>query len=144
MRRFHARGRLAAAVFFGCVASSCGSMGAQPAHVPAPLKQGEWGGQHIAMTVAASKTDLEFDCGRATVNGTIETDADGAFTAAGTFLPERPGPATPDPPPPRPMRMTGTVAGDDMQVKIVLTDQSDDLGTFSLRLGAAPRLVKCR
>jgi hypothetical protein len=144
MRLVQARRRLAAAIFFGCVASSCGSTGAQPGHVRALLKQGEWGGLHIAMTVAASKTDIEFDCGKATITGAIETDADGAFTASGTFLPERPGPTTPDPPPSRPMRMTGTATGDDMQVTIALTDQNEEIGTFSLRLGTAARLTKCR
>ncbi len=146
MRWFDAKSHLVAAVFLGCVASSCGSMGApgQPGDATPPLKQGEWGGQHIDMTVSASKTDIEFDCGKATVTGTIATDAAGAFTANGVFTPEPQGPTTPDPPPTRPLRMTGTVNADAMQARIVLTDQNEDLGSFSLTFGAAARLVKCR
>ena len=147
MRLYYAKSRLAAAVFLGCVASSCGSMGAsgtQPGGVTPPLKQGEWGGPHIDMTVSASKTDIEFDCGKATITGTIETDASGAFTTNGVFTPEQIGPTTPDAPPTRPLRMTGTVTADDMQARIVLTDQNEDLGSFALTFGAAARLVKCR
>ena len=42
------------------------------------------------------------------------------------------------------MRATGTVKGDEMQVKIVLTDTDEAVGDFSLTLGTAARLVKCR
>ena len=147
MRLMNARGRLAASVLVACAASSCGSMGPRgtlPGPAMAPVKSGQWGGPHIAMTVAASKTDIEFDCGKATISGAIDADADGAFTATGTFLPEHPGPVTPDAPASRPMRVTGTVKGDEMQVKIVLTDKDETIGDFSLALGTAARLFKCR
>lgn len=135
-----------AAMLAGFLLPSCASAarGTQPAAVPSPVKAGQWGGQHIAMIVAASGTSIEFDCGQATVSGEIETDRDGAFSATGTFLQERPGPVTPEGPPRRPMRLTGTVKGDDMQVRVVLTDQNEDVGTFALSFGNAPRLTKCR
>jgi hypothetical protein len=147
MRLNSVRGRLAASVLLACAASSCGSMaprGTRPGQTVTPVKSGQWGGQHIAMTVAAAKTDVEFDCGKATISGVIEADADGGFTAAGTFLPEGPGPTTPGAPASRPMRATGTVKGDEMQVKILLTDTDEAVGDFSLTLGTAARLVKCR
>ena len=147
MRVENARGRLAASVLAACVASSCGSMaprGTLPGQPTTPVKAGQWGGPHIAMTVAPSKTDIEFDCGKATVSGAIDADADGAFTANGTFMPERPGPTSPDAPPSRPMRMTGTAKGDDMRVTIVLTDRNETIGDFSLTLGTDARLMKCR
>ena len=96
------------------------------------------------MTVASASTEIEFDCGRATAPGTIDTDAEGRFAASGTFLQERPGPTTPDGPPQRPMRLSGTVKGNDMQVSIVLTDSNEDLGSFTLTFGTTPRLVKCK
>lgn len=146
MRPMNFRSRLAVSMLMACAASSCGSMaprGTLPGH-EAPVKSGDWGGQHIAMTVSSSKTDIEFDCGKATISGAIEADPDGAFTANGTFLPERPGPTTPDAPPSRPMRVTGTVKGSDMQVRIVLTDKDEAIGEFSLALGTAAKLFKCR
>jgi hypothetical protein len=42
------------------------------------------------------------------------------------------------------MRLSGSVKDDTMQVAIVLTDQDEDLGTFTLDFGVTPRLVKCR
>ena len=42
------------------------------------------------------------------------------------------------------MRLSGTVKGDDMQVKVVLTDRDEEVGTFTLSFGGAARLIKCR
>ena len=139
-------GHVIVAMLVGCVTPGCAmnGRGTEPAPVTPVVKSGPWGGQHIAMTVAAAGTDIEFDCGKATVSGAIDTDRDGAFTATATFLPERPGPTTREAPPQRPARLSGTVKGDDMQVKVVLTDQNEDVGTFTLTFGGAARLVKCR
>jgi hypothetical protein len=139
-------GAAVAAMLVGCVTPSCASdaRGTGPSPADSVVKAGQWGGQHIAMTVAASKTDIEFDCGKATVSGAIDIDRDGAFTVTGTFLQERPGPTTPEGPAQRPMRLSGTVKGDEMQVKIVLTDRDEEIGTFTLSFGGAARLTKCR
>src|SRR5262249_44349258 len=139
------RSRALAAILLVFIAPGCATN--MHATEPGPidsLKTGQWGGQHIAMTVAASETSIEFDCGKATVSGSIATDRTGTFTATGTFLQERPGPTTPDGPAQRPMRLSGTVKADDMQLRIVLTDRDEDLGTFSLSFGGEARLVKCR
>jgi hypothetical protein len=139
-------GHFIAAMLIGFVTPGCAMAvpGTGPAPVDSVVKSGQWGGQHIAMTVAASGTDIEFDCGKATVPGTIEIDRNGVFTATGTFLQERPGPTRPDGPPQRPMRVSGTVKDDTMQVNVVLTDQNEDVGTFTLSFGGAARLIKCR
>jgi hypothetical protein len=137
--------RAIAAMLTGVVASGCAAhaRSTEPSALD-PLKSGEWGGQHIAMTVATSGTQIEFDCGKASIDGAIDVDRAGAFTATGTFFQERPGPTTPDGPPRRPMRVSGTVKGDAMQVTIVLTDRDEDVGTFTLSFGSSARLVKCR
>ena len=135
-------GRLYGALVAACILTGC-AMTATMAP-DSPVKSGQWGGPHISMTVASASTDIEFDCGRATAPGTIETDAEGRFVTSGTFLQERPGPTTPDGPPQRPMRLSGTVKGNDMQVSIVLTDSNEDLGSFTLTFGTTPRLVKCK
>jgi hypothetical protein len=146
MRMAFRTGQVIAAMLAGFVppSSAMGARSTAPAPVDSVVKSGQWGGQHIAMTVATAGTDVELDCGKATVAGAIDTDRDGAFTATGTFLQERPGPTTRDGPPQRPMRLSGTVKGDDMQVKVVLTDRDEEVGTFTLSLGGAARLIKCR
>ena len=146
MRLTRMRG-IAASMLVSCAAWSCGNMGPRgtlPGGTATPVKSGQWGGPHIAMTVTTSKTDIEFDCGKATITGPIDADPAGAFAISGTFMPERPGPTTPDAPPPRPMRVTGSVKGDEMQVKIVLTDKDEAIGDFTLTLGTVARLTKCR
>jgi len=129
---------MAAGVLSGC------AMAATPSQPDSVVKAGQWGGQHISMTIAAASTEIEFDCGRATVPGAIETDRDDRFVTTGTFLQDRPGPTTPDGPAHRPMRLSGTVKGDDMQVSIVLTDSNEDVGNFTLTFGRTARLVKCK
>ena len=140
-RTGQAMAMLAALVTPGC---ATGGHRAGPAALDAGVKTGQWGGPHIAMTVGRSGTDVEFDCGKATVTGAIDADRDGAFTATGIFLQERPGPTRVGGPPRRPMRLSGTVKGNDMQVRIVLTDRDEEVGTFTLTFGTAARLTKCR
>ena len=127
--------------------AACAAVGACGAPLMAPdsnLKAGRWAGPHVAMMVTSERTDIEFDCGQASVDGTIPLDRDGAFTATGTFLQERPGPTTPDGPPRRPMRLTGGVKDDTMDMRVTLIDQNEDIGSFSLTFGADARLIKCK
>ena len=133
-----------ATILAAFAAVACGMDGPATARAELAVKTGQWGGQHIVMTVAAERTDIEFDCAKASIAGAIDTDRDGAFSVTGTFQPERPGPTGRDEPPSRPMRLSGTVKGNDMQVRVFLTDQNEDAGTFTLAFGAAPRLFKCR
>jgi hypothetical protein len=111
---------------------------------PDAVRAGRWGGPHVAMTVSSERTDIEFDCGQASVDGAIMLDGNGAFSATGTFVQERPGPTTPSGPARRPMRLTGGVKDDTMALKVTLTDQNEDVGTFTLSFGADARLVKCK
>ena len=129
-------------LFTACAAlATCGAVSTAP---DSNVKAGRWAGPHVAMTVSSERTDIEFDCGKASVDGAITLDRDGAFTATGTFVQERPGPTTPDGPPRRPMRLTGGVKDDTMDMRVMLTDQNEDIGSFTLAFGADPRLVKCK
>src|SRR5262245_36074003 len=133
-----------ATILAAFAALACGADGPTASALGAAVKTGQWGGQHIVRTVAPDRTSIEFDGATASVAGPIDADRDGAFSVTGTFQPERPGPTGRDAPAPRPMRLCGTVKGDEMQVNVRLTDQNEDAGTFTLTFGAAPRLVKCR
>ena len=116
----------------------------KPSPADVVVKIGQWGGQHIEMTVADSQTTIEFDCGKATVSGRMTVNSSGGFEVAGQYFPAAPGPTKKDEPPPRPLRLSGTVREDSMQMQVVLTDTEDVIGEFSLGLGAAARLIKCR
>jgi hypothetical protein len=125
----------------GVAIAACGGAVAAP---DSNLQAGVWAGPHVAMTVTAQRTEIEFDCGSGSIDGAIPIDRDGAFAVNGTFTQERPGPTTPDGPPRRPMRLTGGVNGDTMDARVMLTDQNEDLGSFTLKFGADARLVKCK
>ena len=125
----------------GVVIATCGGGVVAP---DSTLQAGKWGGPHVAMTVTAERTDIEFDCGLASIDGAIPVDPDGVFAVTGTFIQERPGPTTPSGPPRRPIRLTGDVKGDTMNARVMLTDQNEDLGSFTLTFGADARLVKCK
>jgi len=111
---------------------------------PDAIRSGRWAGPHVAMTVSSERTEIEFDCGQASVDGASALDHDGAFSVTGTFVQERPGPTTPSGPARRPMRLSGGVKDDTMEMKVTLTDQSEEIGTFTLAFGADARLVKCK
>jgi hypothetical protein len=124
--------------------NNCATAAPTTAEAMDAVKAGQWAGAHMVMTIASDRADIEFDCGKASVGGGIDADRNGAFTATGSFQPERPGPASREGPAPRPMRLSGTVKGDEMQVTVRLTDSDEDVGTFTLTFGASPHLVKCR
>ena len=123
------------------VVTTCGAASVAP---DSAIKTGRWGGPHVMMTVADKHTDIEFDCGQASVDSAIPLDSNGGFSATGTFLQERPGPTTPDGPPHRPMRIDGSVKDQTMDMRVTLTDQNEDLGSFTLSFGTDARLVKCK
>jgi hypothetical protein len=127
--------------------AACAVVAACTASAVAPdssLKAGRWAGPHVSMVVTSERTDIEFDCGQASVDGAIPLDRDDAFSVTGTFVQERPGPTTPNGPPRRPMRLTGSIKNDTMDMRVMLTDQNEDLGSFTLAFGADARLVKCK
>ena len=127
-------------VVAGCVSFGYGS---QPGQTSRTVKDGTWGGQHLSMRVSPASSELEFDCGTGSVEGRIPLDRENAFSVSGTLTREG-GPTRLGGTSGQPMRLTGTVDGDTMKVRIVLTDSDADEGTFTLALGAEARLVKCR
>jgi hypothetical protein len=128
------------AVICVAVVSACGGGPTGPSS----LADGTWGGEHIAMTIAASTTHLEFDCAHGDIPGVVSLDADGRFTAAGTFVRDRGGPVREgDVPDSHPASYSGSVRTDTMTLSIRLTDTGESVGPFTLTRGAIGRLVKC-
>jgi len=103
-----------------------------------------WGGDHVAMTVAATATHLEFDCAHGDIPAALMVDARNEFDVAGTFVREHGGPIrdgeTADA---RPARYVGSVGGGAMALTVRLTDTNETVGTFALARGSPGRVVKC-
>ena len=109
------------------------------------LAAGTWGGDHIRLSVRADGAEAEFDCARGTINGALTLSADGRFDVRGTFRREGPGPVRLGAKPSaRPARYEGSVSGQQLTLKITLTDTDQDAGTFTLTQGSVGRVWKCR
>lgn len=114
--------------------------GATPA--PGTMLSGNWGGEHVALSLSPAGGTIEYDCANGTLDAGITPDGDGAFRVAGRHVrgsggPERVGVQ----PSSVPATYLGQVSGDRMQLRVRL--EADTLGPFILHRGAAPQLLKC-
>src|SRR5438132_4057222 len=57
-----------------------------------PMAPGLWGGDHIRMTIGRAGARLEYDCADSTIDQPIILDANGRFTAKGSYAPAHGGP----------------------------------------------------
>jgi hypothetical protein len=104
---------------------------------------GDWGGQHIALSLSASGGQIEYDCGQGSLDGPLVPDAAGAFRVVGRHVPGHGGPVRSDEPAPasQPALYQGTVSSDRMQLRV--TCGGMEIGAYSLRRGASARLLRC-
>jgi hypothetical protein len=106
--------------------------------------RGSWGGLHISLQLTAQGGDIEYDCAHGTIDGPVVPDGEGRFAAAGTHTAERGGPVREgEEKESRPARYRGKVAGRTLALTVTLADPNEEIGTFTLTRGAAPRLMKC-
>ena len=109
------------------------------------LPTGTWGGQHISLEVTARGVSIEYDCAHATIDRQIALDRNGRFNVSGTQFSERGGPVR------RgyesggyAVRFAGEVKGKEMTLTVTNTETNESLGTFTLKYGQQPRLMKCK
>lgn len=109
-----------------------------------PLPPGEWGGQHIGLTVLDRGAALEYDCASGSIDEPLLIDSRGDFLAVGTHTRGHGGPARIDEVPDRhPARYAGSTDGKTMTLTVTLSDSGELLGTFNLVRGASPSVFKC-
>ena len=119
--------------------------GCSAAGPPAPAAgaalRGQWGGEHIALTLGDAGGRVEYDCAHGGIAGPVRPVA-GRFETTGVHVREHGGPIREgERPDSLPARYLGRVRGDRLTLRVVVG--ADTLGPFDLRRGAAPRLVKC-
>ncbi|MDB6162720.1 MAG: hypothetical protein JWL98_152 [Xanthomonadaceae bacterium] len=99
----------------------------------------------MLLTLTASGGRIEYDCGQGTIDAPLRPDAGGAFSVRGTHLQGHGGPARVQEDEPTstavPANYSGTVNGDTMRLRV--TSNGDELGTYTLRRGADPQMVHC-
>lgn len=107
------------------------------------VPEGPWGGDHVALAVAAEEAQVEFDCAHGRIDGPLALDGDGRFRQGGTFVQEHGGPVTEGPEDRQPAVYSGVSDGRRLIFFLTLTDQAQTLGPFTVLYGAPPRLFKC-
>jgi hypothetical protein len=106
---------------------------------------GTWGGEHIGLEVTEDGGRVEYDCAHGTIDQRIITDAGGGFELRGTHVRERGGPVRRgDPEDSHPAIYQGRIEGDTMTLTVEESDTGQSVGTFTLKLGREPHVVKCR
>jgi hypothetical protein len=105
---------------------------------------GEWGGQHVRLSILKHGAEVEFDCGHGSLDEPPAPGKNGGFSVKGRYVAERGGPTLKDvTAPSQPARYEGSIAGERMTLKLAI-DGGDTLGPFELTRGGHARLVKCR
>jgi hypothetical protein len=105
---------------------------------------GQWGGEHIGMTITAAGATLEYDCASGTMDEGLIPDAHGRFEVRGTFTPGKGGPEIEgEEPVVYPALHQGTTDGEAMTLHVTRLDTGEGVGTFSLARGATPRVFRC-
>ncbi len=107
------------------------------------VPNGDWGGEHVRLTVADTGGKVEFDCAHGSLDGPLMLDAGGRFDIKGSLVAEG-GPVMKDETVnARPARYRGQTDGKSMSLEVTL-DGGESAGTFSLARNARAKLVKCR
>jgi hypothetical protein len=109
----------------------------------APLT-GDWGGQHVGVTLDVEGGRLDHDCAIGTIDEPLTLEDDGRFRAEGTHSPGRGGPdRIGDQPARLPATYEGRVQGGRMTLRVRVPSIGTELGPFELRRGAQPILMRC-
>ena len=141
--RFHpGRAATAAAIAVG-VAIACGAPVSQPA-APPSLAVGSWGGENAGVIVDDTIAHVHVGCTFGNFPAPVRLDAAGRFTATGSWVlrayPVYVGPS-------HPARLTGTVAGDALTLRVTVTDTvahaTVELGPVTVTLGKDARMGPC-
>jgi hypothetical protein len=104
---------------------------------------GDWGGEHVRLTVEEAGAKVEFDCAHGRLDGPLVLDGGGRFDVKGSLVGEG-GPVLKDETEnARPARYRGETDGQRMSLEVTL-EGGESAGTFTLARNGRARLFKCR
>lgn len=107
------------------------------------VPEGVWGGQGVVARIGGSGAEIEFNCARGTITGTLRLDAEGRFDVAGTYERGHPGPIRMgEEPKPEPARYRGTLNGQTLAFTVIPAT-GKPVGPFSAKLGGPSRIHTC-
>ena len=105
---------------------------------------GIWGGQNVQLDVTEGGARLRFSCAYGKIEQPLTLDAEGRFSAKGTFVAEGAGPTREDDPPKsRAAVYSGAVRDNLMTLTVTVADSKEEGGTFELTQGKPGRIRRC-
>jgi hypothetical protein len=105
---------------------------------------GKWGGPNVQLDVTEDGAQLRFSCATGKIEQPLTLDAEGRFSAKGTFVAEGMGPTREDDPPKsRAAVYSGAVRDKLMTLTVTVADSKDEGGTFELTQGEPGRIRRC-
>lgn len=104
---------------------------------------GNWGGEGIRLEIGDDSSALQFACAEGVISEKLFKDANGNFSATGSFTRRTPGPQREGGMAAQNASFVGRITGRSMTMKIVLTDSKTSVGEFTLELDKRVRLQKC-
>ena len=109
------------------------------------MRAGNWGGQHIQMSVNKGSAHIAYDCANGTITGPLKIDSRGRFNLRGRHNVERGGPTRIDEESGgEPAKYTGWTDGEKMKLTVTLVNSKTEIGRFELTRGNMGRVFKCR
>lgn len=124
---------------------SCGSVNmATVSQEKRLVAKGKWGGQNVQLEVTEAGVQIRFSCARGTIEQPLTLDAEGRFSAQGTFVAQGAGPSREDnPPKSRPAVYSGVVRDNAMTLTVKVADSKEEGGTFELTQGEPGHIRRC-
>lgn len=121
---------------------ACSSGGTVAAGRVDRVPVGQWGGEHVRLSVSDTGGSVEFDCAHGTLDAPLNVDTEGRFSVPGTLVREG-GPVVPGREGEKQsVRYSGRLDGSSMNLDLS-RDNGDRMGSFLLKLGDRGKLVKC-
>lgn len=106
---------------------------------------GDWGGTGINLTVREEGVTIEYDCAEAEITEKLMIDSKGNFIVEGTYIRRNPGAIRLNfKPKPLAAKFEGKISGEEMTLKVILTESEEEIGDYTLEKDKTARLHRCR
>lgn len=131
-------GILALCAALGCSASSVTNDSDIPTNA-------QWGGPEVDVSVTAQGATTQFVCAHGTIDQAIAPDANGNFSATGTYVYEFPATVAGQPnSESHSARYDGQVSGTTMRISVTVPDKSQVYGPFTATAGSNGPATRCQ
>jgi hypothetical protein len=109
------------------------------------LTTATWGGPDVQVTVTGQATTAQFVCAHGTIDQPVVPDANGNFSATGTYVFEHPATVVGQPSSDsHSARYDGQLSARTMHISVTVPDRQQVFGPFTATLGATGPSTRCQ